>query len=199
MAKGAVHITGSNFAFRRRLRWDILDRMRKLVENGTYERPRWLEWVERAPPLETRNILHSDTIIKNPYIPLVATLLKKYPHLRFEQCFDPENDWSKGNDSYAASHPVMQFVTYQLSLMNQGIPKNEAFKRTEAVFYKQRLEIEKKIKLAMALAIDEKAEPLYTTGFGYWNARIAQERYRFLMHVREQLSVLKNEALVKQS
>lgn len=30
------------------------------------------------------------------------------------------------------------------------------------------MEIENRIKIAMALAIDEGAKPLYTTGFAYW-------------------------------
>ncbi|KAK1932713.1 hypothetical protein X943_000462 [Babesia divergens] len=187
MAKGAVHITGSNFAARRRLRWDILDRMRKLVYNGTCDRPKWLEWVERAPPLETRNILHTDRTIRNPYIPLVAALLKKYPHLRFEQCFRPENQWQKGLDHYAVDHPVMQFVANQLSLMNTGMSQKDAFQKTEKMFYKRRMEMEARIKVAMALAVDEDVEPLYTSGYAYWHKKIAQERGIFLMHIRDEL------------
>ncbi|EKX73405.1 conserved hypothetical protein [Theileria equi strain WA] len=198
MAKGAIHITGSNFAIRRRLRWDILDRGRKLVNSGTIERPRWLDWVEMAPPLETRNLLHTDKVIKNPYIPLVTTLLKKYPHLRFEKCFDSGNEWQKGVDNYNVDHPVMQFVAYQLSLMNKGMSKTEAFMRTEKVFYRKRMEIEKNLKVAMALAIDEEAVPLYTTGFAYWNEKLAEGQGRFLIQVRNELRRIKEEVLKSQ-
>ncbi|CDR96458.1 hypothetical protein, conserved [Babesia bigemina] len=191
MAKGAVHITGSNFACRRRLRWDILDRMRKLVQNGTCERPRWLEWVERAPPLETRNMLHCDKTIRNPYPSLVADLLRKYPHLRFEGCYRPDNQWQKGLDNYAVDHPVTQFVANQLALMNRGMSRREAFLKTEQMFYKRRMETEGRLKVAMALGVDESAEPLYTTGYAYLHKKIAQERGVFLTHVRDELRYLK--------
>lgn len=194
MAKGAVHITGSNFAARRRLRWDILDRMRKLVQSGTCERPRWLEWVERAPPLETRNLLHTDRTIRNPYIPLIADLLKNYPHLRFEQCYKPENQWQKGLDNYSVDHPVMQFVSNQLALMNRGMSKRDAFLKTEQMFYKRRMEMEAKIKVDMALGVVEDAEPMHTTGYAYLHRKIAQERGLFLTHVRNELRRMKEEA-----
>ncbi|GFE52880.1 hypothetical protein BaOVIS_002840 [Babesia ovis] len=197
MAKGAVHITGSNFAARRRMRWDILDRTRKLVQNGTIDRPRWLEWVERAPPLETRNMLHGDRTIRNPYLPLIDTLLKKYPHLRFEQCYRPENQWQKGLDNYAIDHPVMQFVGNQLALMNRGMSQHEAFEKTEQMFYKRRMETEAKLKVAMALGMDEDAQPQYTTGQAYVHEKIAQERAMFLKHVRDELRRMKENALQK--
>ncbi|GBE59481.1 hypothetical protein, conserved [Babesia ovata] len=212
MAKGAVHITGSNFACRRRLRWDILDRMRKLVQNGTCERPRWLEWVERAPPLETRNMLHGDKTIRNPYPSLVADLLRKYPHLRFEQCYRPDNQWQKGLDNYAVDHPVTQFVANQLALMNRGMSRREAFLKTEQMFYKRRMETEGRLKVAMALGVDENAEPLHTTGYAYWHVssvyrllwlhspqkKIAQDRGVFLTHVRDELRRMKNVAIQRQ-
>nr|BAN64210.1 hypothetical protein [Babesia bovis] len=197
MAKGAVHITGSNFAIRRRLRWDILDRMRKLVQSGTCERPRWLEWVERAPPLETRNMLHTDRAVRNPYLPLIDTLLRKYPHLRFEGCYNPANQWQKGLDNYTADHPVMQFVGNQLHLMNRGMSQKEAFEKTERMFYKRRMESEADIKVAMALGVDEHAAPKYTTGYAYVHAKIAQERGMFLTHVRDELRRMKKIAMQK--
>nr|PVC52198.1 hypothetical protein MACL_00000957 [Theileria orientalis] len=195
MPKGAIHFTGSNFAIRRRLRWDILDRMRKLIENGTYKRPRWMDWVEAHPPLDTRNLLHTDRVVKNPYVPLISNLLDRYPHLRFEGCFDPDNEWQKGLDFYTHDHPVMQFVTYQLSLMNKGIDKEEAFRRTEKVFYDKRIESEKKQKVKMALGVDTDSSPIYTTGFGYHNEKIANNKEKLLLHIRDELRKIKKEVM----
>ncbi|ORM41182.1 uncharacterized protein BXIN_0367 [Babesia sp. Xinjiang] len=143
--------------------------------------------VERAPPLETRTMLHGDKTIRNPYLPLIDAVLRKYPHLRFEKCYDPDNQWQKGIDSYGIDHPVMQFVGNQLSLMNSGMSRRDAFIKTEQMFYKRRMEIEAKLKVAMALAVDEDVEPLYTTGYAYLHKKIAQERAKFLTHVRDEL------------
>ncbi|EAN31330.2 hypothetical protein TpMuguga_03g00585 [Theileria parva strain Muguga] len=195
MPKGAIHFTGSNFAIRRRLRWDILDRMRKLIENGTYKRPRWMDWVERYPPLETRNLLHTEKVIKNVYLPLINSLLKKYPHLRFEGCFNSENEWQKGFDNYTFDHPVMQFVSYQLSLMNKGISKEEAFLRAEKVFYKNRIESEKKQRVSMAFGLDEEESLSYTAGSAYLAEKEAKDKVKFLTEIRDELRKLKEGVL----
>eukprot|EP00375_Theileria_parva_P000943 XP_763613.1 hypothetical protein [Theileria parva strain Muguga] len=125
----------------------------------------------------TRNLLHTEKVIKNVYLPLINSLLKKYPHLRFEGCFNSENEWQKGFDNYTFDHPVMQFVSYQLSLMNKGISKEEAFLRVtnffltnvqaEKVFYKNRIESEKKQRVSMAFGLDEEESLSYTAGSAY--------------------------------
>ncbi|XP_955294.1 uncharacterized protein TA18525 [Theileria annulata] len=149
--------------------------------------------VERYPPLETRNLLHTDKVVKTQYLPLIIALLKKYPHLRFEGCFNPENEWQKGYNNYTPDHPVMQFVSYQLSLMNKGMDKEEAFSRTEKVFYKNRMESEKKQKVSMALDLDEEASPLYTTGSAYLAEKEAQDKVEFLTGIRDELRLFSHQ------
>ncbi|EAA20605.1 hypothetical protein [Plasmodium yoelii yoelii] len=90
MGKGAVHPNGSNFC--RSLKYNIVDKMRKLIETNLYDRPRWLEWSERAPPIEIYNISLKSKYNNNKYIDLVKFLLKKYPHLRFQDCFVEGNN-----------------------------------------------------------------------------------------------------------
>lgn len=46
--------TGTNFARLRRL--DIVSRVRALTEQRMMQRPQWLTYVERAPPLELSNL-----------------------------------------------------------------------------------------------------------------------------------------------
>ncbi|GIX62217.1 queuine tRNA-ribosyltransferase-like protein [Babesia caballi] len=188
--------------------------MRKLVRNGTCDRPRWLEWVsssraccanvfdqvERAPPLETRNMLHGDRTIRNPYLPLIETLLQKYPHLRFEQCFRPENQWQKGNSPTEPDRPRRRprqlrrrppghavrrqptraheprHVAPGRLCKSEDCPWPTDAAQTERMFYKRRMEIEARLKVAMALAVDEDVEPLYTTGYAYWHVGVDRRR-----------------------
>ncbi|KAF8822007.1 hypothetical protein IE077_000118 [Cardiosporidium cionae] len=187
MAKGAIHPNGTNF--RRISKLDIVARMRLLIQQKVYKRPKWLAATEKVPPLELQNLKLKDKTISNPYFGLVKTVLQKYPNLRFQDCFVDGNDWSKGNDTYRDDHPVMQFAAKQLQLMNTGLPKKAAFKQAEKHFYERRLALEKQQKLQMALAVDEKVEPLFTTGQGYWLTQMAKSEQE---HLKRILSVLRS-------
>ncbi|EPR62374.1 hypothetical protein TGDOM2_227860 [Toxoplasma gondii GAB2-2007-GAL-DOM2] len=151
MGKGAVHYTGTNF--RRVQRLDIVDRMRALVAQGLVDAPLWLSAAERAPPMELSNLKLMDRKVHNKYLSLTQAVLKKYPNMRFQDCYVDGNDWSKGNDSYRADHPVMQFVALQLRLMNLGLDRHAAFREAEQAFYARRMQLEKQQKLNMAAAV----------------------------------------------
>mmetsp|Transcript_17717 Transcript_17717/g.45582 ORF Transcript_17717/g.45582 Transcript_17717/m.45582 type:complete len:412 (+) Transcript_17717:21-1256(+) len=171
--KGAIHPTGSNF--RREARWDAVRRMRAMVDQGTYDEPRWLKWAERSPPLELGELVVNAKKVKNPYPKLIDFLLKKYPELRFHDMYVEGNDWSQGNDMYLDTHPAMQFVARQLQHMNQGKTKREAFKLTEEWFFERRSkqELEHKILMADMVGI-ERVQPMFTSPHGYWQAEIAK-------------------------
>ncbi|PFH35022.1 hypothetical protein BESB_059090 [Besnoitia besnoiti] len=151
MGKGAIHYTGTNF--RRVPRLDIVHRMRTLVSHGLVEQPLWLVCAERAPPLELHNLKLVDRKVHNKYLSLTQAVLKKYPNMRFQDCYVDGNDWSKGNDTYRSDHPVMQFVALQLRLMNLGLDRQTAFREAEKAFYARRLQLEKQQKLNMAAAV----------------------------------------------
>ncbi|KNA01974.1 hypothetical protein PVNG_06271 [Plasmodium vivax North Korean] len=165
MGKGAVHPNGSNFC--RALKYNIVDKMRTLVETNLYDRPRWLEWAERAPPIEIHNISLKSRYNNNKYIDLVKFLLKKYPHLRFQDCYVEGNNNVKGYDFFRNDHIITQMATHQLYYMNRGYGKKEALERVEKEFYNRRMELEKKQKINMCLSIDKKIKPLYTNGYAY--------------------------------
>ncbi|CAE7227957.1 N6AMT2 [Symbiodinium sp. CCMP2456] len=167
MPKAAVHPTGSNF--RRAAKLDVVSRVRMLNQMGLLkERPRWLEWCQRVPPMENHNLHLQARTIRNPYPQMVDFLLKKYPDLRFQDCYVDGNDWSAGNDAYRDDHPVMQFVAQQLKLMREeGLTKREAFKRTEDIFRERRESLEREQKVMMAMAIREGFKPMFSTGRAY--------------------------------
>eukprot|EP00922_Rhytidocystis_sp_ex-Travisia-forbesii_P044559 GHVS01066468.1.p1 GENE.GHVS01066468.1~~GHVS01066468.1.p1 ORF type:complete len:505 (-),score=102.68 GHVS01066468.1:28-1542(-) len=190
MGKGAIHPNGSNFR-RFPCRFDIVEKVRRLVDQRVYDRPQWLDAVERAPPMELHALQLNQRRFNNPYPSLVKTILLKYPHLRFQDCYVDGNDWSKGNDRYRDDHPVMQFAAYQLKLMHQGITKRNAFKQAESHFYERRMKLEKQQKVMMALAVDEKVDPVFTSGHAYWQSQIAEDDSRHLIRIRNILRALR--------
>ncbi|EER00322.1 conserved hypothetical protein [Perkinsus marinus ATCC 50983] len=128
MTYGHIHPYGTNFY--RGYKLDIVGRIRRLAEAGMLtRRPAWMQSAERVPPMENLNINFQTRKIKNPYPKLVKFLLRKYPDLRFQDCFVEGNQWSRGNDTYRDDHPVMQFVARQLQLMNTGMDRRMAFKQ----------------------------------------------------------------------
>mmetsp|Transcript_67393 Transcript_67393/g.161634 ORF Transcript_67393/g.161634 Transcript_67393/m.161634 type:complete len:226 (+) Transcript_67393:112-789(+) len=194
--KGAIHPNGSNF--RRVCRLDIVARTRRLVDSGLLkERPKWLEWCERVPPMENHNLNLQARKIRNPYIQLVNFLLKKYPDLRFQDCYVDGNDWSVGNDVFRDDHPVMQFVARQLELMNQGMSKKQAFKEVEEMFRERRKHLEREQKIMMALAVQDDHVPMFqmhSTGKAYLEMVKAQEEMEHLNSIRKKLKGLKGQA-----
>ncbi|OEH80595.1 hypothetical protein cyc_02815 [Cyclospora cayetanensis] len=129
MPKGAIHYTGTNFSRLRRL--DVVSRVRALTHQRMMQRPQWLTYAERAPPLELSSLHLKCRRVHNTYLALTRELLQKYPDVRFQDCFVEGNDPVKGLDTFRADHPAMQFVALQLRLMNQGVPKAAAFKKME--------------------------------------------------------------------
>lgn len=118
--------------------------------------------------MENHNLHLQARTIRNPYPQMVDFLLKKYPDLRFQDCYVDGNDWSAGNDAYRDDHPVMQFVAQQLKLMREeGLTKREAFKRTEDIFRERRESLEREQKVMMAMAIKEGFKPMFSTGRAY--------------------------------
>jgi hypothetical protein len=203
MPSGAVHPNTTNFS--RSLRLNVVERVRKLVAQGAYEsRPEWLQFVERAPPMELENLSLRDIRIKNPYPSMVQFVLKKYPDMRFQDCFVDGNDWSKGNDRYRDDHPVMQFVARQLQLMNtENLSKKDAFERTRQEFLERRKTLETRQKLEMAIAYNQRMvpaftspshpNPVYTTGAAIAHQREAQLEVEHLNHIRRKLRMLRKE------
>merc|ERR1712232_678371 len=129
--------------------------MRNLIDQGAYTRPQWLTWAERVPPMELHNFQLQDKRIRNPYPSLIRHLLRKYPDLRFHDCFTDGNDWQTGNDVYRSDHPVMQFVARQQQLLNRNptMTKQEAFQQVEKQFMERREAHERYQKLLMAVAV----------------------------------------------
>ena len=202
MPSGAIHPNSSNFG--RVSRLNIVERMRKLVSQGAYEkRPEWLEFAERAPPMELHNLKLRDINIKSPYPAMIQYVLKQFPDMRFQDCFVDGNDWSKGNDKYRDDHPVMQFVARQLQLMNEGLSRKVAFEKTKAEYLERRKVIEDRQKIEMAIAQNERIvpafgspqhpDPLYTTGSGIARQREAQLEVAHLNHIRRKLRMLRKE------
>jgi len=118
-------------------------------------------------------------------------LLKKYPDLRFQDCYVDGNDWSVGNDTFRDDHPVMQFVARQLDFMNQGLSKKEAFRKTEDLFRERREYLEKEQKVMMAMALNSGLAPMFSTGGAYLEAETAKAEAAHLQGIRRQLRQLK--------
>lgn len=198
MPAGAVHPNTGNFS--RVPRLSVVDRVRKLVAQKAYEkRPEWLEFAERSPPMELCNLELQKIKLKSPYPAMVRFVLERFPDMRFQDCFVDGNDWSRGNDKYRDDHPVMQFVARQLQLMNsEGISRQEAFERTKSEYLERRLELEKKKKIEMALAQNQRIvpafpAPLYTTGAAIARQREAELEVAHLNHIRRKLRMLRKE------
>lgn len=188
MGKGAIHPNGSNFC--RFLKYNIVDKMRKLVDTNLYERPRWLEWAERAPPIEIYNISLKSKYYNNKYIDLVKFLLNKYPHLRFQDCYVEGNNNIKGYDYFRNDHILTQMATHQLDYMNKGYTRKEALEKVEQLFYKRRMEIEKQQKINMCFAIDQEVKPLYTNGYAYLYDTIAENEKKHLNLILKKLKAM---------
>ncbi|CAC9696056.1 conserved Plasmodium protein, unknown function [Plasmodium sp. DRC-Itaito] len=189
MGKGAVHPNGSNFC--RFLKYNIVDKMRTLVNTNLYDTPRWLEWSERAPPMEIYNISLKTKYNNNKYMDLVKFLLKKYPHLRFQDCYVEGNNNIKGYDYFRNDHIITQMATRQLYYMNRGYSKKEALEKTEKLFYDRRMDIEKQQKINMCLAIDEKVKPIYTNGYQYLYEKMADNEKAHLSIILKKLRNMK--------
>ncbi|SOV75227.1 conserved Plasmodium protein, unknown function [Plasmodium sp. gorilla clade G3] len=189
MGKGAVHPNGSNFC--RFLKYNIVDKMRTLVNTNLYDTPRWLEWSERAPPMEIYNISLKTKYNNNKYMDLVKFLLKKYPHLRFQDCYVEGNNNIKGYDYFRNDHIITQMATHQLYYMNRGYSKKDALEKTEKLFYDRRMDIEKQQKINMCLAIDEKVKPIYTNGYQYLYEKMADNEKAHLSIILKKLRNMK--------
>lgn len=189
--KGACHPNGSNF--QRVARLDVVNRVRRLSEVGLLkERPKWLNWCERVPPMENHNLQLQTRTVRSPYPQMVNFLLKKYPDLRFQDCYVDGNDWSAGNDSYRDDHPVMQFVGKQLEIMRtEGTSKKEAFKRTEEHFRERRRNLETEQKLMMAMAVKAGFQPMFCTGRAYLEVEKARLESA---HLKKIIGVLRKES-----
>jgi len=159
------------------------------------QRPRWLEWCERIPPMENHNLQLQARTVRNPYPQMVNFLLKKYPDLRFQDCYVDGNDWSAGNDAYRDDHPVMQFVGRQLETMRtEGVSKKKAFARTEDMFRDRRESLEREQKVMMAMALDAGFKPMFTTGRAYLQAEAARAEEAHLENIRNSLRGMKRYA-----
>ncbi|CAL1169621.1 unnamed protein product [Cladocopium goreaui] len=191
MVKGACHPNGSNF--QRVARLDVVNRVRRLSEVGLLkERPKWLNWCERVPPMENHNLQLQTRTVRSPYPQMVNFLLKKYPDLRFQDCYVDGNDWSAGNDAYRDDHPVMQFVGKQLEIMRmEGTSKKEAFKRTEEHFRERRRNLETEQKLMMAMAVKAGFQPMFCTGRAYLEVEKARLEST---HLKKIIGVLRKES-----
>jgi len=194
MVHGAIHPNGSNF--RRAARLDVVARVRRLCEVGLIaERPVWLEWAERVPPLENHNLNLQARSVRNPYPRMLDYLLKKYPDLRFQDCYADGNDWKEGNDVYRDDHPAMQFVARQLQLMREdGLSKRDAFKETERLFQERREHLEREQKVMMAQAYEMGLSPMFATGRAYLDVQKANNELAHLNHIRTRLRMLKQRA-----
>lgn len=198
MPSGAIHPNGSNFS--RASRLNVVARVRKLVAQGAYEkRPEWLQFAERAPPLELSNLKIREEKIKSPYFSMIQYVLKKYPDLRFQDCFVDGNDWSVGNDTYRSDHPVMQFVARQLQIMNtNGVDLKAAFEQTSKEFSERRKLIEERHKLDLAIACNQRIIPhsqrhVYPTAAAFAREREAELEILHLNHIRRKLRMLRKE------
>ncbi|KAF4693340.1 hypothetical protein FOZ60_011320 [Perkinsus olseni] len=194
MTYGHIHPYGTNFY--RGYKLDIVGRIRRLAEAGMLtQRPPWMQSAERVPPMENLNINFQTRKVKNPYPKLVKFLLRKYPDLRFQDCFVEGNQWTRGNDTYRDDHPVMQFVARQLQLMNNGMDRRRAFKQAEEEFRERRKKLEEQQKIEMAMAwnsavmpafgSNRRPNPLYPNGLAYSRQREAELRE---LHLRRILS-----------
>jgi len=169
-------------------------RVRRLTEMGVLkERPQWLEWAERVPPMENTNLNLQVRTIRNPYPQMIEFLLKKYPDLRFQDCYVDGNDWSVGNDAYRDDHPVMQFVARQLDFMNQGFSKKKAFRMTEELFRERREYLEREQKVMMAMALDSGIAPMFTTGSAYLQTEAEKAEEAHLRQILKELRLAKKE------
>jgi hypothetical protein len=203
MPAGAVHPNTGNFS--RIPRLSVVDRVRKLVAQNAYEkRPEWLQFVERAPPMELWNLKLRDIKLKSPYPAMVRYILDRFPDMRFQDCFVDGNDWSKGNDRYRDDHPAMQFAARQLQLMNtEGLSRIEAFEKTKEEYLARRAELEKRQKIEMALSQNQRivpafgrdshVGPLYTTGAAVARQREAELEVAHINHIRRKLRMLRKQ------
>eukprot|EP00392_Amoebophrya_sp_AT5.2_P015167 g15366.t1 len=196
MTKGAIHPNGSNFS--RGLQHDVVSRVEKLIEQGSYrQRPDWLLFCQRVPPLELHNLQLQDKKIQNPYRTLVADLLDKYPDLRFVDSFVDGNDWQQGNDVYRSDHPVMQFVARQQQLLNAHpgtLTKRQAFAQVERYFRKRRRNQEKQQKLLIAMMAGHTRGnfcPLFTNAKDVLYAKVAENQATHLRHIRRELAEMR--------
>lgn len=196
---GAVHPNGTNF--RRASKLDIVARMRRLEATNMLKegRPSWLELCERVPPMELHSLQVQSRKIRSPYPQMIKFLLAKYPDLRFQDCYVDGNEWGVGMDAYRNDHPVMQFVGKQLSLMNTGSSKKDAFKETEKYFYERRIRKESEHKVMLAMALEHGVQPMFTSGKAYLDNEIAKAELEHLNRIRRRLSDLKGEAQRKQA
>eukprot|EP00927_Polykrikos_kofoidii_P013842 TRINITY_DN16013_c0_g1_i1.p1 TRINITY_DN16013_c0_g1~~TRINITY_DN16013_c0_g1_i1.p1 ORF type:complete len:368 (-),score=63.68 TRINITY_DN16013_c0_g1_i1:60-1163(-) len=189
LGRGAIHPNGTNF--RRTPRLDVVARTRRLCEMGLIkktERPAWLEWCERVPPMENHSLHLQARTVRNPYPRMLEFLLNKYPDLRFQDCYVDGNDWSAGNDSYRDDHPAMQFVARQLDLMRRdGLSKKKAFEETEKMFKGRREYLEREQKVMMASAYDLDIKPMFTTGQAYLQVEMAKSEAGQLNQIRDRL------------
>lgn len=190
----AIHPNGSNH--RRVPRLDVVARVRRLCETGLLkERPPWLEWCERVPPLENHSLSFQARTIRNPYPQMVNYLLKKHPDLRFQDCYVDGNDWSAGNDTYRDDHPVMQFVARQLDIMRtEGVSKKEAFRRTEELFRQRREHLEREQKVMMAFSMQDGLFPMFATGRAYLEAEKCNAEAAQLNRIRTELRKMRTAA-----
>jgi len=151
-----------------------------------------------VPPMENHNLNLQVRKIRNPYPQMVNFLLKKYPDLRFQDCYVDGNDWSVGNDTFRDDHPVMQFVARQLDFMNQGLSKKEAFRETEKVFRERREYLEREQKVMMAMALNSGLAPMFSTGRAYLEVESAKSEAAHLQGIRRQLRSLKQAEFERQ-
>jgi len=195
-----VHPNGNNF--RRVARLDIVDRMRRLVNQNLYDRPRWLSTCEEIPPLESKNFEIQDKVVRNPYPTMVKNVLKRYPDLRFHDPLLEGNDWQAGKDSYRPDHPVMRFVAAQKHIMNErSVSKQEAFRIVEEQFLRERLAQEERQKIRMALFNKSMSDvfsssgatgapgvqPLFATGAAVHEKACADLEVRKLQEIRREI------------
>lgn len=192
--KGAVHPNVSNF--RRVARLDVVARVRRLCEAKLLkERPPWLEWCERVPPMENHSLHLQAKTVRSPYPQMLNFLLLKYPDLRFQDCYVDGNDWSVGNDAYRADHPAMQFIARQLEFMRtENLSKKEAFAKTEELFRHRREELEREQKVMMAMALDAGLSPMFATGQAYLQAEKAKAEVAHLNKIRRELRDMRKDA-----
>eukprot|EP00820_Chromera_velia_P027275 Cvel_10909.t1-p1 / transcript=Cvel_10909.t1 / gene=Cvel_10909 / organism=Chromera_velia_CCMP2878 / gene_product=hypothetical protein / transcript_product=hypothetical protein / location=Cvel_scaffold669:57099-73272(+) / protein_length=1370 / sequence_SO=supercontig / SO=protein_coding / is_pseudo=false len=202
----ATHPNASNF--RRALRPDVVSRCRALVASRAIARPRWLQWVERAPPLPLRN-LHVEAphgrIVHNSYPYIVSRILKKWPDLRFHDCYVKGNEWHPGADRYRGDHPVSQIAVRALRCINQkergageksscGTSGNtgdvgRAIRAAAAGLKMRRVmqEREQKILMATARESGREVKPLYTTAQAYLLDAMAERERAALTEIRNKL------------
>merc|ERR1740121_2698819 len=146
--------------------------------------------------MENHSLNLQSRTIRSPYPQMPNFVLKKYPDLRFQDCYVDGNDWSMGNDAYRADHPAMQFVARQLDLMRtENLSKKEAFAQTEELFRQRREHLEREQKVMMALALDAGLAPMFSTGKEYLQAERCKAEVAHLNNIRRQLREMRREQM----